>query len=148
MPQAALKLSPSRPPMQNGQRRAVLPGQPFLLLPVIGAVIEELIFRWLLLGKWLLREKRIKPIAAILVVGMVFSLMHLWNLRSGTAFSDVAVQMIFAFCFSVWAEADVLRTGRVVLLLAHLLLNATATAAPGCARVTPLARMVSLESLA
>lgn len=99
----------------------------FLILPIIGAVIEEVIFRWLLLGKWLLNEKRVKPIAAILIVGAVFSLMHLWNLRNGASFFEVGIQMLFAFCFSIWAGAVVWQTDQIwIPLIAHILLNATA----------------------
>ncbi len=99
----------------------------FFIFPIIGAVVEELIFRGLLLWKWLLYEERIKPVIAIIIVAVLFSLMHLWNLRSGAPFLAVLIQIFFAFCFSIWAGAVVWKTGRITIpLIAHLLLNATA----------------------
>ena len=93
---------------------------------IVGAVVEEIIFRWLMLDKWLFRERRIKRGISILVSAIAFSLMHLWNLRNGTSISEVLIQILFAFSFSIWAGAVAWKSTWLIPLLAHVLLNATA----------------------
>ena len=93
---------------------------------IVGAVVEEIIFRWLMLDKWLFRERWIKRGTAILVGAIAFSLMHLWNLRNGTSISEVLIQILFAFSFSIWAGTVAWKSTWLIPLLAHVLLNATA----------------------
>lgn len=95
-----------------------------LLPSLIGAVTEELFFRWLLLKTVLLPRIKSKP--AILLVSVLFAVMHLLNLRNGTSLPDVLVQMLCAFCFSVWAGAVTWQSTWLIPLLAHVLVNLTA----------------------
>ena len=95
------------------------------LFSLIGAVAEELFFRWQLLGQIFL--PRIKPVLAVLLVSVLFAAMHLFNLRNGSPLPAILPQMFCAFCFSIWAGAVVWRKGSILIpLLAHVLLNATA----------------------
>lgn len=94
---------------------------------VIGAVAEELFYRFFLLKKLLLERTELRPRLSILLVSVLFAAMHLFNLRSGTAVSAVLVQVACAFCFSVWAGAVVVKKRSVLIpLLAHILMNLTA----------------------
>lgn len=98
-----------------------------LLFSLLGAVAEELFFRFFLLK--LLFLPRMKPVRAILLVSVLFAAMHLLNLRAGAGLAETLVQAAFALCFSVWAGAVVWRTRSVLIpLLAHVLLNLTAAA--------------------
>ena len=93
---------------------------------IFGAVVEELFFRWFLLKTILL--PRMKPVMAILLVSFLFAGMHLFNLRAGAGIANTLVQMIFAFCFSIWAGAMTWKSTWLIPLMAHVLLNLTATA--------------------
>ena len=94
---------------------------------VIGAIAEELFYRFFLLQKLLLERVKLRPRFSILLVSLLFAGMHLFNLRSGMTVSMVLVQTVCAFCFSVWAGAVVWRTHSVMIpLLAHVLMNLTA----------------------
>ena len=94
---------------------------------VIGAIAEELFYRFFLLQKLLLERAKLRPRFSILLISLLFAGMHLFNLRSGMAVPVVLVQAVCAFCFSVWAGAVVWRRGSVTLpLLAHVLMNLTA----------------------
>ena len=93
---------------------------------IIGAIAEELFFRFFLLKNVLL--PRMKPILAIALVSILFAGMHLFNLRAGAGGEEVLVQIVRAFCFSVWAGAVTWKATWLIPLLAHVLLNATAGA--------------------
>ena len=94
---------------------------------VIGAVAEELFYRFFLLQKLLLERTALSPRVSIVLVSVLFAGMHLFNLRSGMAVPVVLLQAGCAFCFSMWAGAVVWRTHSVMIpLLAHILLNLTA----------------------
>lgn len=94
---------------------------------ILGAMAEELFYRWFLLKKVFFQTTKMKPILSILIVSMLFALMHLWNLQTSPVILPVFLQVFFAFCFSVWAGAVVWRTERIwIPLIAHVLLNATA----------------------
>ena len=94
---------------------------------VIGAVAEELFYRFFLLQKLLLERAKLRPRFSILLISLLFAGMHLFNLRSGMAISMVVIQAFCAFCFSIWAGAVVWRTYSVMVpLLAHVLMNLTA----------------------
>ena len=98
-----------------------------LLFSLIGAVAEELFFRWFLLKTILL--PRIRPFFAIVLISIFFAAMHLLNLRNGTSFHDILPQMFYAFFFSIWANAVVWRKNSIQIpVFAHILLNATAVA--------------------
>jgi len=102
-------------------KQPMTPALPYIL----GAVAEELFFRWFLLKTILL--PRMKPVIAILLVSVLFAGMHLLNLRTGAGIGNTLVQMLFAFCFSIWAGAVVWRKGNILIpMLAHVLLNLTA----------------------
>ena len=97
------------------------------LVWVIGAVAEELFYRFFLLQKLLLRRSALSPRFSIVLVSVLFAGMHLFNLRSGMAVPVVLLQAGCAFCFSMWAGAVVWRTHSMMIpLLAHILLNLTA----------------------
>lgn len=105
---------------------------------VIGAVAEELFYRFFLLQKLLLRRSALRPRVSIVLVSVLFAGMHLFNLRSGMAVPAVLMQAGCAFCFSVWAGAVVWKTRSVMIpLLAHVLMNLTAL--EGVGRLIPLA---------
>ncbi len=94
---------------------------------VIGAVAEELFYRFFLLQKLLLRRSELRPRVSIMLVSILFAAMHLFNLRSGMAGSLVLMQAGCAFCFSVWAGTVVWKTRSVMIpLLSHVLMNLTA----------------------
>ena len=94
---------------------------------VIGAIAEELFYRFFLLQKLLLERAKLRPRFSILLISLLFAGMHLFNLRSGMAISMVVIQAFCAFCFSIWAGAVVWRTRSVMIpLLAHVLMNLTA----------------------
>ena len=94
---------------------------------VIGAVTEELFYRFFLLQKLLLERAKLRPRFSILLISLLFAGMHLFNLRSGILVSLVLIQAFCAFCFSIWAGAVVWRTRSVMIpLLAHVLMNLTA----------------------
>lgn len=96
------------------------------ILSLVGAVAEEVFFRWLLLKRVLL--SRVRPIISVILVSFLFSACHLLNLAHSTLLT-VLVQLFAAFCFSVWAGAVVWKTERIAIpLIAHLLVNATAVA--------------------
>ena len=114
------------------------------LVWVIGAVAEELFYRFFLLQELLLRRSALSPRVSIVLVSVLFAGMHLFNLRSGMAVPVVLLQAGCAFCFSMWAGAAVWRTHSVMIpLLAHILLNLTALEGGGA--LLPLA--VSLITL-
>ena len=52
--------------------------------------------------------------------------MHQFNLRTGADGEEVLVQIVCAFCFSIWAGAVTWKATWLIPLLAHVLLNATA----------------------
>ena len=111
---------------------------------VIGAVAEELFYRFFLLQELLLKRTQLRPRVSIMLVSLLFAAMHLFNLRSGMAASVVLVQAVCAFCFSVWAGAVVWKQNSVIIpLLAHVLMNLTAF--DGGGNLIPLA--VSLLTL-
>ena len=94
---------------------------------VIGAIAEELFYRFFLLQKLLLERSKLRPPVSVLLISLLFAGMHLFNLRSGMPVSAVLMQAVCAFCFSVWAGAAVWRTRSVMIpLLAHVLMNLTA----------------------
>ena len=94
---------------------------------VLGAVAEELFYRFFLLKNLLLVRSGMKGANAVLLVSLLFATMHLFNLRSGMIVSSVLVQAFFSFCFSVWAGTVVWKKqSMTVPLLAHVLLNLTA----------------------
>ena len=94
---------------------------------VLGAVAEELFYRFFLLKKLLLERSGMKGANAVLLVSLLFAAMHLFNLRSGMIVSSVLVQAFFSFCFSVWAGTVVWKKQSLTVpLLAHALLNLTA----------------------
>ena len=102
------------------------------LIWVVGAVAEELFYRFFLLQKLLLERTELRPRIAIVLVSILFAAMHLFNLRSGLPASLVLVQAVCAFCFSVWAGAVVCRRRSVLIpLLAHMLMNLTAVESTG-----------------
>lgn len=68
---------------------------------LVGAIAEELFFRRFLLRVIFLHS--MKPVLAIILISFLFAGMHLFNLRAGAGISETLVQMIFAFCFSIWA---------------------------------------------
>ena len=99
---------------------------------VIGAVAEELFYRFFLLQELLLKRTQLRPRVSIMLVSLLFAAMHLFNLRSGMSASPVLVQAVCAFCFSVWAGAVVWRRRSVLIpLLAHMLMNLTAVESSG-----------------
>ena len=57
-----------------------------------------------------------------------FAGIHLFNLRAGAGGEEVLVQIVCAFCFSIWAGAVTWKATWLIPLLAHVLLNATAGA--------------------
>ena len=69
-----------------------------------------------------------KPILAIALVSVLFAGMHLFNLRVGAGGEEVLIQIVCAFCFSIWAGAVTWKATWQIPLLAHVLLNATAGA--------------------
>jgi hypothetical protein len=85
-----------------------------------------LFFRFFLLKNVLL--PRVKPMLAIVLVSVLFAGMHLFNLRAGAGGEEVLVQIVCAFCFSIWAGAVTWKATWLIPLLAHVLLNATAWA--------------------
>ncbi len=102
------------------------------LIWVIGAIAEELFYRFFLLQKLLLERTKLKPRLSIVLISLLFAGMHLFNLRSGLAGSLVLVQAVCAFCFSMWAGAAVWRTRSVMIpLLSHVLMNLTASESSG-----------------
>ena len=99
---------------------------------VFGAVAEELFYRFFLLKKLLLDRSGMKPANAVLLVSLLFSVMHLFNLRAETDLFPVLVQAFCAFCFSVWAGTVVCKRRSVFIpLLAHMLMNLTAVESSG-----------------
>ena len=94
---------------------------------VLGAVAEELFFRFFLLKKLLLDRSGMKPVNAVFLVSLLFAAMHLFNLRTGAGLFPVLVQAFCAFCFSVWSGTVVWKKQSLTVpLLAHVLLNLTA----------------------
>lgn len=103
------------------------PFLPAAVIFILGAVLEELLYRWFLLKKLFFETTKLRPILSILIVSVLFAGMHLWNLQASQTVLPVLQQVLFAFCFSVWAGAVVWQTDRIwIPLLAHMLLNATA----------------------
>ncbi len=103
-------------------KQPIVPALPYIM----GAVAEELFFRWFLLKHLLL--PCMKPIIAILLISVLFAGMHLFNLRTGQPLDLTLVQVFVAFCFSVWAGAVTWKATWLIPLLAHVLMNATAGA--------------------
>ena len=123
----------------------LFPFLPSAAVFILGAVAEELFYRWFLLKKVFLQTTKLKPILSIPIVSVLFALMHLWNLQASPAILPVLVQVFSAFCFSVWAGAVVWRTDRICIpLIAHVLLNATA----GAAEIAWVSALVSIDVLA
>lgn len=91
---------------------------------LLGAAAEELFYRRFLLKTVLLPCG--KPRLAILAVAILFAGMHLFNLRAGAGLHETLVQMVSAFCFSVWAGAVTWKGTWLLPLAAHVLLNLTA----------------------
>lgn len=105
----------------------LIPFLPEAVVFILGAVLEELLYRWFLLKKLFFETTKLRPILSILIVSVLFAGMHLWNLQASQTVLPVLQQVLFAFCFSVWAGAVVWQTDRIwIPLLAHMLLNATA----------------------
>ena len=105
---------------------------------VIGAIAEELFYRFFLLQKLLLERSKLRPRVSVLLISLLFAGMHLFNLRAGMSVSAVLLQAVCAFCFSVWAGAVVWKRRSVIIpLLAHVLMNLTAF--DGSGRLLPLA---------
>jgi len=105
----------------------LIPFFPEAVVFILGAVLEELLYRRFLLKKVFFETTELKPLISILIVSVLFAGMHLWNLQTSPANLPVLLQVFFAFCFSVWAGAAVWRTDRILIpLIAHVLLNATA----------------------
>ena len=92
---------------------------------ILSAVTEELFFRFFLLRQCFLRN--LKPTLAIVLVSALFAGMHLLNLRAGQAIGQTLLQMGYAFAFSIWAGAVTWKSTWLVPLIAHVLLNLTAT---------------------
>ena len=101
-------------------KQPIVPALPYIM----GAVAEELFFRWFLLKHLLL--PRMKPIIAILLISVLFASIHLFNLRAGQPLDLTLVQVFSAFCFSIWAGAVVWKSTWLIPLIAHVLMNATA----------------------
>ena len=100
----------------------------FSWLPPAAAVCEELFFRGLILKSLLL--PRMRPAAAIAVSAALFGAAHILNLLSGSLFVSMFFQMLYAFCFSVWAGAVVYRQSSILIpLCVHVLINLTSTSA-------------------
>ena len=97
------------------------------LVWTIGALAEELFYRFFLLKKLLLERTALRPRFSIVLISLLFAGMHLFNLRSGMTVSMVLIQSVCAFCFSIWAGAVVWKRRSVLIpLLAHMLMNLTA----------------------
>ena len=97
------------------------------LVWAIGALAEELFYRFFLLQKLLLERTALRPRFSIVLISLLFAGMHLFNLRSGMTVSMVLIQSVCAFCFSIWAGAVVWKRRSVLIpLLAHMLMNLTA----------------------
>ena len=97
------------------------------LVWAIGALAEELFYRFFLLQKLLLERTALRPRFSIVLISLLFTGMHLFNLRSGMTVSMVLIQSVCAFCFSIWAGAVVWKRRSVLIpLLAHMLMNLTA----------------------
>ena len=110
---------------------------------VLGAVAEELFYRFFLLKKLLLDRSGMKGANAVLLVSLLFAVMHLFNLRTGAVLFPVLVQAFCAFCFSVWAGTVIWKKQSLTVpLLAHALLNLTAF--EGGAVLIPLAVSIVL----
>lgn len=93
---------------------------------IFGAIIEEALFRWLLLKHLLLDKEGLAPVPSIAIVAVLFASMHLCNLAAGADATVTIIQFVFAFSFSVWAGAVVWRAQSIAIpLLAHVLLNLT-----------------------
>lgn len=112
-------------PVGNIIIAAVLWRFPVISMPaLLAAVCEELFFRGLLFKVWLL--PRMRPAAAAVLSAALFAALHLINLVNGASYCFVCFQVLFAFCFGIWAGAAVYRTGWIAVpLLAHVLLNLT-----------------------
>ena len=110
---------------------------------VLGAVAEELFYRFFLLKKLLLDRSGMKGANAVFLVAVLFAAMHLFNLRTGAGLFPVLAQAFCAFCFSVWAGTVVWKKQSLTVpLLAHALLNLTAF--EGGAVLIPLAVSIVL----
>ena len=110
---------------------------------VLGAVAEELFYRFFLLKKLLLERSGMKGANAVFLVAVLFAAMHLFNLRTGAGLFPVLAQAFCAFCFSVWAGTVVWKKQSLTVpLLAHALLNLTAF--EGGAVLIPLAVSIVL----
>ena len=110
---------------------------------VLGAVAEELFYRFFLLKKLLLDRSGMKGANAVLLVSLLFAVMHLFNLRTGAGLFPVLAQAFCAFCFSVWAGTVIWKKQSLTVpLLAHALLNLTAF--EGGAVLIPLAVSIVL----
>ena len=97
---------------------------------IIGAVAEELFFRFFLLKTVLL--PRVKPTLAIILTSILFAGMHLFNLRTGQPLDKTLLQMGCAFAFGIWAGAVTWKFTFPIPLMAHILMNATAMAEVIC----------------
>ncbi len=86
---------------------------------IIGAIIEELFFRFFLY-KVLVNQRD-----NIIWISCLFSLFHLFNIKSETV-EELAFQMIFAFCFSLWAGMVVYNTKNITIpIITHVFINIT-----------------------
>ena len=123
----------------------LIPFFPVAVVFILGAVIEELFYRWFLLKKVFFETTKLKPLLSTLIVSVLFAGMHLWNLKTSPAILPVLLQVFSAFCFSVWAGAVVRRKHRIwIPLIAHILLNATA----GDVEIAWVSVLVSIAVLA
>ena len=91
----------------------------------VAAILEEVFFRWFLLKKILL--PLLSPAIAIILDSVLFAGMHLFNLCSAADVPVIVIQLFLAFCFSIWAACVTYRFTFLIPLLAHVLLNLTAT---------------------
>ena len=100
---------------------------PVISMPaLLAAVCEELFFRGLLFKTWLL--PRMRPVSAVVLSAALFAALHLINLTNGASYCFVCFQVLFAFCFGIWAGAVVYRQGSILIpLCVHVLINLTGT---------------------
>ena len=99
---------------------------PSAVIWILGAIAEELFYRFFLLRTVFLRK--ISPVPAILLTSVFFAGMHIFNLRTGQPVDVTLVQVFEAFCLSIWAGAVTWKSTWLIPLLAHVLTNATAGA--------------------
>jgi len=91
-----------------------------ILLFVTSAVVEELLFRRVLLEKLL---SKYNQIVSLVVTNVAFSLVHLLNLTS-EPISYILIQIFLAFTYGVLLSVIYTKTNSIILpLLLHILIN-------------------------